>query len=268
MPAFGQHVCLLRSAPRSCPACARRGSPAGPGAVGGHRGRPRGPPPARFTQRVCTAVPGAGLGFPCCSADPSHETGEGLRVTDVRFVCQLSLAARKPPKPLCRPLGEWQRSWCDYFLFFFSSWWLADPGEVLRASLNVQIVFTRLLKASGTEANELQSCRRSLAAQRHFLAQLQTSFCPTAPLYAQRRTQMRLKRDDTRVVLQGNEGIPSTASGLTLQGAARSPRPTAPASPSWAGCPAACMATASRRLRETKLLVLPSFVPSGSVLAG
>lgn len=82
-----------------------------------------------------------------------------------------------------------QRSWCDYY-FIFLSRRLADPGEVLRASLNVQIVFTRLLKASGTQANELQSCRRSLAARRHFLAQLQAPVCPTAPLCARRQTQM------------------------------------------------------------------------------
>lgn len=90
-----------------------------------------------------------------------------------------------------------QRSWCDYY-FIFLSRRLADPGEVLRASLNVQIVFTRLLKASGTQANELQSCRRSLAARRHFLAQLQTPVCPTAPLCARRRTQMWLRREDIR----------------------------------------------------------------------
>lgn len=90
-----------------------------------------------------------------------------------------------------------QRSWCDYY-FIFLSRRLADPGEVLRASLNVQIVFTRLLKASGTQANELQSCRRSLAARRHFLAQLQAPVCPTAPLCARRRTQMWLRREDIR----------------------------------------------------------------------
>lgn len=103
--------------------------------------------------------------------------------------------SEEAPETALQALRERQRSWCDYY-FIFLSWRLADPGEVLRASLNVQIVFTRLLKASGTQANELQSCRRSLAARRHFLAQLQTPVCPTAPLCAQRRTQRWLRRED------------------------------------------------------------------------